>query len=170
MVNLEETGHISKLFLYTHLFFSLITAGAIACAPIAPDAGKWSQWFVSAAMLAAGLIAAYFFKKGRFKDFLICQGFIVSCFVFSVWFTFGVTVTRLFTSESIALELKKNCPGNESVYIDAFYRPSVAFYGDIYGKILPKFDEENFEEAIKNREKGIILPTDSIDRDIEKGA
>ncbi len=36
MVNLEETGHISKLFLYTHLFFSLITAGAIACAPIAP--------------------------------------------------------------------------------------------------------------------------------------
>lgn len=170
MVNLEETGHISKLFLYTHIFFSLITAGAIACAPIAPDAGKWSQWFVSAAMLAAGLIAAYFFKKGRFKDFLICQGFIVSCFVFSVWFTFGVTVTRLFTSESIALELKKNCPGNESVYIDAFYRPSVAFYGDIYGKILPKFDEENFEEAIKNREKGIILPTDSIDRDIEKGA
>jgi len=122
------------------------------------------------AMLAAGLIAAYFFKKGRFKDFLICQGFIVSCFVFSVWFTFGVTVTQLFTSESIALELKKNCPGNESVYIDAFYRPSVAFYGDIYGKILPKFDEENFEEAIKNREKGIILPTDSIDRDIEKGA
>lgn len=107
MVNLEETGHISKLFLYTHLFFSLITAGAIACAPIAPDAGKWSQWFVSAAMLAAGLIAAYLFKKGRFKDFLICQGFIVSCFVFSVWFTFGVTVTRLFTSESIALELKK---------------------------------------------------------------
>lgn len=63
---------------------------------------------------------------------------------------------------------EKNCPGNESVYIDAFYRPSVAFYGDIYGKILPKFDEENFEEAIKNREKGIILPTDSIDRDIEK--
>lgn len=170
IVNLEETGHISKLFLYTHLFFSLITAGAIACAPIAPDAGKWSQWCVSAAMLAAGLIAAYFFKKGRFKDFLICQGFIVSCFVFSVWFTFGVTVTRLFTSESIALELKKNRPGNESVYIDAFYRPSVAFYGDIYGKILPKFDEENFEEAIKNREKGIILPTDSIDRDIEKGA
>lgn len=65
---------------------------------------------------------------------------------------------------------EKNCPGNKSVYIDAFYRPSVAFYGDIYGKILPKFDEENFEEAIKNREKGIILPTDSIDRDIEKGA
>lgn len=44
---------------------------------------------------------------------------------------------------------EKNRPGNESVYIDAFYRPSVAFYGDIYGKILPKFDEENFEEAIK---------------------
>ena len=65
---------------------------------------------------------------------------------------------------------EKNCPGSESVYIDAFYRPSVAFYGDIYGKILPKFDEENFEEAIKNREKGIILPTDSIDRDIENGA
>lgn len=46
-------------------------------------------------------------QKGRFKDFLICQGIIVSFFVFSVWFTFGVTVTRLFTSESIALELKK---------------------------------------------------------------
>lgn len=96
-------------------------------------------------------------QKGRFKDFLICQGFIVSCFVFSVWFTFGVTVTRLFTSESIALELKKNCPGNESVYIDAFYRPSVAFYGDIYGKILPKFDEENFEEAIKTGKKELFF-------------
>lgn len=74
MVNLEETGHISKLFLYTHLFFSLITAGAIACAPIAPDAGKWSQWFVSAAMLAAGLIAAYFFKRDDLKIFLFARG------------------------------------------------------------------------------------------------
>ena len=167
MANLEETGHISKLFLYTHLFFSLITAGAIACAPVSPDAGNWVQWCISAAMLAAGLIAAYFFKKGRF---LICQGLIVSGFVFSVWFIFGAPVTRLFTSESIAIELKKNWPENGSVYIDAFYRPSVAFYGDIYGKVLPKFDKEDFGESIKNREKGILLPTDSMDKDIEKGA
>lgn len=170
MVNLEETGHISKLFFYTHLFFSLLTAGAVACAPIAPDLGGWVQWCVSATMLAAGLVAAYFFKKGRFKDFLICQCLIVSVFVFSVWFIFGAPVARLFTSESIVMELRKTYPGNEPIYIDAFYRPSVAFYGNIYGRVLPKFDIKSLEESRKNRQKGILLPTDSVDGDIEKGA
>lgn len=168
MVNLEETGHISKLFLVTHLLFTLVTAGAMAWAPIVPPDGKWVQWCVFAVMTAAGLIAAYFFKKGRFKDFLISQGLIVSVFVLSVWFIFDGPVTQLFTSENIAKELKITERENKTVYIDTFYRPSIAFYENIYGKALPKFDKETLAEAKKNKEKGILLPTDSTDTDIEK--
>ncbi|MDY4795729.1 MAG: glycosyltransferase family 39 protein, partial [Dialister sp.] len=44
------------------------------------------------------------------------------------------------------------------VYIDTFYRPSVAFYTDIYGKALPEFDERKRRETAKNEADGVLLP------------
>lgn len=37
LTDCEESGHISKALIFSHLFFSLLTAGAIALAPIHPD-------------------------------------------------------------------------------------------------------------------------------------
>ena len=44
------------------------------------------------------------------------------------------------------------------LYIDPFYRPSFAFYEDLYGKVLPDFDKRKQQVDEKNKENGVLLP------------
>lgn len=77
----------------------------------------------------------------------------------SVWGLFAAPVSTLFTSKAIAETLTETEKAPElPVYIDTFYRPSIAFYTDIYGEALPEFDERKREETAKNEADGVLLP------------
>ena len=68
-------------------------------------------------------------------------------------------MSSLFTSAAIAEKLA--CTERDSaipLYIDTFYRPSIAFYTDIYGRALPEFDVRKQAADERNAEKGVLLP------------
>lgn len=72
---------------------------------------------------------------------------------------FASPVSSLFTSRDIAEELARTDRDSSiPLYIDAFYRPSVAFYTDIYGKALPEFDKKKLAVDERNAENGVLLP------------
>lgn len=166
ITELEETSMVSKLFLGTHFFFTILIGCAVAWAPILPAEDKWIQYGIALTMIIAGVGTSYFFKQGNFEAFLFSQGLIISVFIFSAWFIFGPAVSSLFASENIAHKLADTKREDLPVYIDTFYRPSIAFYENIYGKALPKFDKEKEKQVNKNIEKGVLLPTDTLISDI----
>lgn len=86
-------------------------------------------------------------------------GLLILLFVTSVWGLFAAPVSSFFTSKSIAETLSETDKAPDiPVYIDTFYRPSVAFYTDIYGKALPEFDERKRRETAQNEADGVLLP------------
>lgn len=159
LTDLEEKGHISKALILSHLFFSLLTAGAIALAPISPEGGSWVRWIIVSLMVLAALLAGLSLRKGRFHGFMMTQALLSAVFVLSVWGAFASPVSSLFTSRAIADKLVST-ERNLSIplYIDTFYRPSIAFYTDIYGSALPEFDRRKMETDERNAEKGVLLP------------
>lgn len=159
LTDLEEKGHISKALILSHLFFSLLTAGAIALAPISPEGGSWVRWIIVSLMVLAALLAGLSLRKGRFHGFMMTQALLSAVFVLSVWGAFASPVSSLFTSRAIADKLVST-ERNPSIplYIDTFYRPSIAFYTNIYGSALPEFDRRKMETDERNAEKGVLLP------------
>ncbi|MEE3452619.1 ArnT family glycosyltransferase [Dialister sp.] len=159
MTDCEETGHFSKTFLAFHLIFAFASATAIALAPVEPLGGLPVRIGVVLFMSAAALYAAWNLKKGYFRHFMISQGALILIFVISVWGVFAPSVSSKFTSKVIAedfavMEKDPSIP----IYIDTFYRPSVAFYTGIYGKALPEFDVRKKAVDERNEEKGVLLP------------
>lgn len=159
MTDCEETGHFSKTFLAFHLLFAFASATAIALAPVEPVGGLPVRIAVVLFMTAAALYAAWNLKKGYFRHFMVSQGALILIFVISVWGVFAPSVSSKFTSKVIAedfavMEKDPAIP----IYIDTFYRPSVAFYTGIYGKALPEFDLRKKAVDDKNEEKGVLLP------------
>ena len=73
LTDCEELGHISKTLIFSHLFFSLLTAGAIALAPINPDGGPIIRWLIVFFMVLAAVLAALGLKRGRFRAFMMTQ-------------------------------------------------------------------------------------------------
>jgi len=90
---------------------------------------------------------------------MMTQALLSAVFVLSVWGAFASPVSSLFTSRAIADKLVST-ERNLSIplYIDTFYRPSIAFYTDIYGSALPEFDRRKMETDERNAEKGVLLP------------
>ena len=159
LTDCEESGHISKTLIFSHLFFSLLTAGAIALAPIHPDGGPIIRWLIVFFMVLAAVLAALGLKKGRFRAFMMTQALLILVFVLSIWGAFASAVSSLFTSAAIAEKLAStDRDPSIPLYVDTFYRPSAAFYTDIYGKALPEFDRRKQETDEKNEEKGVLLP------------
>ena len=159
LTDLEEKGHISKALILSHLFFSLLTAGAIALAPISPEGGSWVCWIIVFLMVLAALLAGLSLRKGRFHGFMMTQALLSAVFVLSVWGAFEKPVSDLFTSRDIAEKtVAESLDPDVPLYIDPFYRPSFAFYEDLYGKVLPDFDKRKQQVDEKNKENGVLLP------------
>ncbi len=159
LTSLEEDGHVSPTLMGCHLFFAVITAVAIGLAPLTPSGGAWVKYGISAFMILSALWAVYQVKHGRIRGFLFTQAMLVLIFVFSVWGLFASSVSNLFTSQAIAEKLQHS-PRNPaiSLYIDTFYRPSVAFYTNIYGEALPEYDVRKKEIDERNKDQGVLLP------------
>lgn len=159
LTDCEESGHISKTLIFSHLFFSLLTAGDIALAPIHPAGGPIIRWLIVFFMVLAAVLAALGLKRGRFRAFMMTQALLILVFVLSIWGAFASAVSSLFTSAAIAEKLAStDRDPSIPLYVDTFYRPSAAFYTDIYGKALPEFDRRKQETDEKNEEKGVLLP------------
>ena len=159
LTSLEEEGHVSPTLMSCHLFFACVTAVAISLAPLTPSGGPWRKYGISAFMILAALLAVWQVKRGNIRGFLFTQALLIGIFVFSVWGLFASSVSSLFTSKAIAetLQSTERNPAI-SLYIDTFYRPSVAFYTDIYGEALPEYDERKKETDEKNKAQGVLLP------------
>lgn len=171
MTDCEKTGHISKALILFHLFFSLLTAGAIALAPITPAGGVPVRWGIALFMAAAAVFASVSLKKGRFHTFMVSQALLILVFVISIWGAFSSPVSSLFTSKAIAEKLASTERDSSiPLYIDTFYRPSTAFYTDIYGSALPEFDLRKQETEEKNAAKGVLLPGKDEKADIPSSA
>lgn len=159
LTELAEAGHVSKALIGFHLFFALATAIAISLAPLTPAGGTIMKYGISLFMILSALFSVRMLSKGRMRGFLCSQACLILLFVTSVWGLFAAPVSSLFTSKSIAETLTETEKAPElPVYIDTFYRPSIAFYTDIYGKALPEFDERKREETAKNEADGVLLP------------
>lgn len=155
----EESGHSSKAFPLVHILFSLLTAGAIAFAPITPDGGISVRYGVALFMAVCAALSLWKLKSGHYRGFFLSQALLVMGFVLSVWCLFASPVSSLFTSRDIAEELARtDRDASIPLYIDTFYRPSVAFYTDIYGKALPEFDKKKLAVDERNAENGVLLP------------
>lgn len=164
LVSIEEEGHISKTFLACHTFFILLVAAAIAASPVVPASGYWAKFLLAAVLAVLGFLSAYRLKSGNFHMFYITQGLISLMLTLSVWGVFASAVSGNFASYGIgeklaSTSLEKNIP----LYIDSFYRPSTAFYFDIYGKPLPSFDKQAAAKEKTEENNGVYLPgnTDS---------
>ena len=159
LTEIREAGHVSKSLMGFHLFFALTTAIAISLAPLTPAGGAIVKYGISLFMILSALFSVHMLSKGRMRGFLCSQACLILLFVTSVWGLFAAPVSSLFTSKAIAETLLETEKAPElPVYIDTFYRPSVAFYTDIYGKALPEFDEQKREETAKNEADGVLLP------------
>lgn len=155
----EERGHISKTFLIFHILFAAVTAIAIALAPVEPVGGAAVRYGIIFLMAAAALLGAWNMKNGRFHGFMLSQSLFILIFVASIWGLFGSSVSSLFSSKGISETLVSTRRDPEiPLYIDTFYRPSIAFYTDIYGEALPEFDKRKLKENEKNAEEGVYLP------------
>lgn len=156
----------SSLFLCTHLFFTVLTAAAVILAPVDLGESTWKLWCLSFFLIASGFISSYFFKTKHLKRFMISQAAMLGVFIFSVSIFFSSAISSLFCSENIAQKLLVTEREDRPVYIDTFYRPSIAFYSHIYGEPLPSFDRSRQEEAQRQKEKGVDLPTVNLMTDV----
>lgn len=167
LTDLEESGHISKTLMSFHLVFAVATATAISLAPLTPVGGNMAKYSLSFCMILSALFSVWCIYRGRLRGFLMSQAALIFLFVVSVWGLFASPVSSLFTSEAIASRLaeterKSSIP----LYIDTFYRPSIAFYQDIYGEALPEYDARKLEEAERNKENGVLLPGKSAEAEL----
>ena len=155
----EKSGHIPKTFLLGHVIFGLLIAGAIAFVPFIPAGGPAVRYGAALFMAAISLLAAERLKSGRIHGFFVSQALLMVGFVLSIWCLFAGPVSSLFTSKAIAEELAHTKTDSSiPLYIDTFYRPSIAFYTDIYGKALPEFDKKKLSVDERNAENGVLLP------------
>lgn len=154
-----EQGKASGLFLGCHLFFGLLVGGALIAAPLNPPQGAAVRWFLGAFVITVILCTARLYRKGRFTRFLTIQLGLIFAVIVSVWTFFAVPVSQAFTSRDIIRQVKADTAGSDiPLYIDTFYRPSAAFYEDLYGLPLPEFDKEKKQTLAKNEEDGVLLP------------
>ncbi len=159
LTELAEDGHISKTLMTFHLLFAVATAAAISLAPLTPIGGNISKYALSLGMVLSSLFALWYIRRGHLRGFLCSQAVLILLFVFSVWGLFAPSVSTLFTSEAIATRLAETERKSDiPLYIDTFYRPSIAFYEDIYGEALPEYDERKLKVTEKNEENGVLLP------------
>lgn len=159
LARIEETGHISKAFIICHVVFALITTGAVAFVPFSPEGGPIVHYAIAGLMVLAAFFSASRLAKGRFHAFFMTQAALILVFVLSVWGAFEKPVSDLFTSRAIAEKTAaESLDPDVPLYIDPFYRPSFAFYEDLYGKALPDFDKRKQQVDEKNKENGVLLP------------
>lgn len=171
LTELETDGHISYTLMGFHVFFATVTAIALVLAPLTPLGGAWVKYGIAGIMILSAIFSLWQIKRGHMRGFLFSQALLILVFVLSVWGLFAPSVSSLFTSASIAKELqmterKTTIP----LYIDTFYRPSVAFYTDIYGEALPELDVRKKAENEKNKQDGVLLPGKSEEEPLPDNA
>lgn len=164
LTELETEGHVSHALMGFHVLFAGVTAIAITLAPLTPAGGPFVKYGISILMVASSLVSLWQIKKGCMRGFLFSQALLILTFVLSVWGLFASSVSSLFASEAIASQLQvTERKADMPLYIDTFYRPSVAFYTDIYGEALPEMDLRKKAENEKNQKDGVLLPGKSED-------
>lgn len=140
-----------------------VTNGIVSIAllfqPYLPEGGKITLYAISFSVFFISTLSIYFLYK-RKSHLFFCGNLALSLvLVCSIWSLFSTPVSFHFTSKEIAQKLEStSLDPKVPLYIDTFYRPSVAFYTDIYGKALPDFDPKKQEISKQNEEKGVLLP------------
>lgn len=171
LTELEKEGHVSYSLMGFHVFFAAITATAIALAPLNPEGGPLVKYGIAAIMLFSALFSLWQIKKGHMRSFLFSQAVLILVFVISIWGLFAPSVSSLFTSKDIAEQLQSTTKEPSiPLYVDTFYRPSVAFYTDIYGEALPELDVRKKAENEKNKQDGVLLPGKSEEEPLPANA
>lgn len=136
-----------------------IVAIALTLQPYRPIGGAAVLYGLSFLLLALTTVTIYFLYKKRANHFFYGNLALSLVLVCSIWSLFSTPVSSNFTSKEIARKVAAtSLDPTVPVYIDPFYRPSVAFYTDIYGNALPNFDPKKKEVIKQNEEKGVLLP------------
>ena len=112
-------------------------------------------------MTGLGTISVLALARQRFFLFRTAQYLSAAALILSVWILFASSVSHNFTSYAIGSRLHRELPSGSSVYIDSFYRPSIAFYQNIYGHPLPEYSADKQQNARTNANEGVYLPGDS---------
>ena len=130
-----------RLFMGCHLFFFLLTAGALAAAPLMPAGGPAVKYGLPILLLAAGAASAWAFYTKRFPAFYLMQGAVSLFLIASVWTLYAPAVREDFTSAHISQKALASPLDGRPLYIDPFYRPAAAFYHDLYGLKMPDLEK-----------------------------
>lgn len=169
LANIESRGRPSAVFPLLHILCGAVTAAAVGWAPLVPAGGIPLRMAIAIGMVVLTFLAAWLIYKGKVSLFLFCQAGLSLLFTLSVWYFFAAPVASSFTSKAIAERLTAT-PANGPLYIDSFYRPGVAFYGDLYGKPLPSLSAAALKKEKQDQRQHILLPGETDETDIPAGS
>lgn len=170
VADMEESGAVPLYVEISHAFFFLLVVAALGLAPIMPDGGPAVKIGILIMMTGLGTISVLALAKRRFFLFRTAQYLSAAALILSVWILFASSVSHSFTSYAIGNRLHRELPSGSSVYIDSFYRPSIAFYQNIYGHPLPEYSTDKQQNARTNASEGVYLPGDSTNLRIPSGS
>ncbi|WP_244938358.1 ArnT family glycosyltransferase [Dialister pneumosintes] len=169
ITKLEEKSKVSIYIPTMHFIFILVVAIALALSPILPIGGILTKLLIFISLFILGGISAYTMKKKLFSYFFLTQGIISLFVILSVWILFATSISENFASKNIGDKLSATpYISTNTLYIDSFYRPGIAFYQNIYGKPLP-----NANAAITvspHNTQNIYLPISSKEITIPKNS
>lgn len=137
---LQKTGP-ARVFTAAHIFFLLLTAGALAAAPLMPAGGDFVKYGVPFLLAAGGLGGLHLWRKGRFSWFCLTQCALSLLLTLFVWTAYAPAVQEDFTSAHLSAKVLAADRDDRPLYIDPFYRPASAFYHDLYGKKMPDLEK-----------------------------
>ncbi len=137
---MTETGP-SKVFAGTHIFFLLLTAGALAAAPLMPAGGLLVKYGFPVLLAASGLAGLWAWRRLRFSWFCTVQCALSFCVMAIVWTAYAPAVREDFTSMDLSAKVLTTERDERPLYIDPFYRPASAFYHDLYGQKMPDLEK-----------------------------
>lgn len=169
LADVERAKKKSAALPICHGFCCLLAAAAIGLAPMIPDGGIAVRYGIAAGMALLTLLSAWLLYEKKISFFMMAQAGLSLLFTLSIWFFFASPVASDFTSKAITEKLAAT-KINGALYIDPFYRPSTAFYGDIYGKPLPSFSKSATEKEKQDEDNHVVLPTESSETFIPGGA
>lgn len=169
LTEMETRDGSSLFFSLLHILFGVATAAAVGWTPLIPQGGVPVRMTIAACMGVLTFLSAWLIYKRKTSLFVCAQAGLSLLFTLSVWFFFAPAVSSDFTSKSIAEKLAATSMDGP-LYIDPFYRPSMAFYGDLYGKPLPPLTRADAEKEKLDRRRHIRLPGETDETEIPGGA
>jgi 4-amino-4-deoxy-L-arabinose transferase-like glycosyltransferase len=162
LTELESEGHLSRAFLFSHALFLLVVSAAIALAPLTPVGGKLTHYAFALFLFLLGIGSIVFLRRGQFHRFYMAQGFVSLFLVLGTVFLFAEPISENFACARIGQRLEEtSLEKGYPLYIDSFYRPSIAFYYHEYGRPLPDMTAEGEQRAAENQSQNVYLPGDS---------